>query len=311
MLVYYRIYAEDGAIPSKTSFAPGDTFIGRIKAGSVPPPLTAKTVKRCIAKSENIKDRGSTSLFPTSYSKSPMVDAEKITAIIDGTGPGSTPQEPLALVAKMSDPERSSDGRVGLASAAEPDTTNTGIRYGTSIQTISFSFRISQLLGKVYYLLYADDSEMPSKVANDPEEPSLGRIRADYITPPHSPVSIKLCISRVERNPGIVNSDLFADRSCDTPLTEGHIAILRTDGPGQSPNKPMAIVQADVQVESPLPVKVTSIPDGRYLIKNRAANIYWAADRNPICTVYLEKGAKKCNWMQVNEHSPIILLFRR
>ena len=62
-----------------------------------------------------------------------MVDTDKIVLNRTGTGPGSTPQEPLALVAKMSDSERSaleSDGRGGLASDAEPDTT---IRYGTLI----------------------------------------------------------------------------------------------------------------------------------------------------------------------------------
>jgi hypothetical protein len=33
---------------------------------------------------------------------------------------------------------------------------------------------------------------MPSKVAFDPEEPSLGcSIRADSVAPPHSPVTIK------------------------------------------------------------------------------------------------------------------------
>ena len=35
--VYYRIYAEDGAISSKTSVAPGNPFLGRIKFRSVPP----------------------------------------------------------------------------------------------------------------------------------------------------------------------------------------------------------------------------------------------------------------------------------
>ena len=166
----------------------------------------------------------------------------------------------------------------------------------------------------MYYQLHANDSEMPSKVAIYPEEPSIGRIRADYISPPHSPTSIKLCISRVERNPGIVNSDLFADTTCDSPLTDGHISILRTDGPGLSPNEPMAIVQADVQVESPLPVKVTSIPDGRYLIKNRAANLYWGARHNPIQTVFFYSRTmeelKMYSKLQVNEHSPFILLFR-
>ena len=149
LLVYYRIYAEDGAIPSKAPVAPSDPFLGRIKFRSVPPPRTAKTVKRCIAKLENIKDRGNTSLFLTSYSKSAMDDAENVT-ILNGNGPGSTPQEPLALVTKMPDSERSdleSRRRGGHSNAAEPDTTPPGIRYGTFIQQ-SFFFRNSQLLEK-------------------------------------------------------------------------------------------------------------------------------------------------------------------
>ena len=76
-----------------------------------------------------------------------MDDAEKVT-LFNGSGPGSTPQEPLALVAKMSESERSaleSDGRCGLASVADPDTlaTSPEIRYGTSIQhSLTFLFVI-------------------------------------------------------------------------------------------------------------------------------------------------------------------------
>ena len=167
----------------------------------------------------------------------------------------------------------------------------------------------------MYYQLYADDSEMPSKVAIDPEEPSIGRIRGDSIAPPHTPTSIKRLISRVERNPALVNSALFADTlASDSPLKEGHISILRTDGPGLSPNEPMAIVQAKVQVESPLPVEVISIPDGRYIIKNKVADVYWNAGGNPIKTVYFYsrtmETAKKYSSYQVSKHSPIILLFR-
>ena len=83
-----------------------------------------------------------------------MGDTDKV-AILNRTGPGSTPQEPLALVAKMSDLERSaleSEGRRGgLASAEEPDsTTLPEIQYRTSIQNSpTFSFRnISIVLGK-------------------------------------------------------------------------------------------------------------------------------------------------------------------
>ena len=173
----------------------------------------------------------------------------------------------------------------------------------------TFLFQLSQLLREleVYYLLYADGYEIPSKVANDPEEPSLGRIRADSIAPPHTPTTIKRCISRVERNRALSYADLFADTSCDTPLTEGHISILRTDGPGLSPNEPMAIVQT--------PVKAPSISDGKYVIKNQAADIYWSAGGSiDFGTVYFRpttmEDAKKYNHTQVNEHFPIILLFR-
>ena len=271
-----------------TPATPSDPFLGRIKARSVPPPHTAKAVKQTIGKVEDVKDRTSTSLFLTPYSQSPMDDAGKVT-ILSRTGPGSTPQEPLALVAEMpdfaemsdfaetSDSDRSalkSGGRdaSGLARIAERqrDITPPEIRYRTSIQhSPIFLFITSRLLGEVYYLLYADDHEMPSKVAIDPEVPSLGRIRVDSVTPPHSPASIKRCISRVERTPALAHADLFAGISCDTPLKEGYISILGNDSPGLSANEPMAIVQ----VESP------SIPDGMYIIKNLAADIYWNAGR--------------------------------
>ena len=60
-----------------------------------------------------------------------MNDADKI-IFLNGTGPGSTPQEPLALVAKMSEFERSAlEGTSELASAAVPDAT---VQYRKSIQ---------------------------------------------------------------------------------------------------------------------------------------------------------------------------------
>ena len=156
-------------------------------------------------------------------------------------------------------------------------------------------------------MLYADDYEIPSNVAINPEEPSLGRIQADSVAPPHGPTSIKRCISRVERNPALAYADLFADTSCNTPLKEGHISILQTDDLGVSPNKPMAIVQ--------LEVKKSPIPDGKYVIKNRAANIYWNAGsrNNPIRTVYFYfttmEYVKTNTHMQVNKDSPTIQLY--
>ena len=311
MLVYYRIYAEDGAILSKKSATPGDPFLGRIKARSVPPPHIVKAVKRSIARVEDIKDPTNTSLFLTPYSESPMGDADKI-SILSRSGPGSMPQEPLALVAKMSDSERSAmeSGERGELASAEPDTTPE-FRYRTSIQhSPTFLFVTSRLFGQVYYLLYANDYEMPSKVAIDPEEPCLGRIRADSITPPHSLASIKRCIARVERAPALADANLFADISCDTPLEEGYISIFSTDGPGLSPNKPMAIVQVPIDQ-----VKTPSLPNGRYLIKNRAMDIFWNARNSPIPTVHFYitsmQQAKNSSesYLHVSEHSPNLFKF--
>ena len=79
---------------------PGDPFLGRTKARSVPPPRTVKAVKRSITKVESIRGVESISLFLTPYSQSPMDDADKVN-VLNGTGLGLTPQEPLALVAKM------------------------------------------------------------------------------------------------------------------------------------------------------------------------------------------------------------------
>ena len=154
----------------------------------------------------------------------------------------------------------------------------------------------------MYYLLYADGYEMPSKVAIDPGEPSLGRIKVDSVAPPRSLTSIKRYIARIERNPALSYADLFADTSCYTPLKEAQTSIFRTDGPGLSPNEPMAVVQ----VENP------SIPEGKYVIKNQATDFHWSAGYSPIRTVHFYSTTtvrakdKASNHTQVNNHSPII-----
>ena len=165
----------------------------------------------------------------------------------------------------------------------------------------------------MYYLLYANNSEIPSKVAFDPEEPSLGRVRADSVAPPHSLASIKRHISRVEEAPSFAKADLFEDISSDAPMEEYRISILGTDGPGLSPANPMAIVQKPiVEVESP------SIPDGRYFIKNRAADIFWTSWNLATMVNFWAGSISKQKSMnprhigaiQVNEHFLIIQVFK-
>ena len=132
----------------------------------------------------------------------------------------------------------------------------------------------------MYYRLYANNSEIPSKVAFIPEEPSLGRIRVDYIVPPYSPTSIKRCISRVEKTSAFAHAFLLKDMSSDTPLKDDPISFHDTDGPGLTPNEPMVIVQMD-----------SPIPDGRYVIINRATDISWnSGGRDPFDKVLFYVG---------------------
>jgi hypothetical protein len=109
---------------------------------------------------------------------------------------------------------------------------------------------------------------MKSKMAINPDEPSLGRICADHITPPHMPDSIIRCIRRVESIPQRITGNIFADTSCDTPLTEGHISVLRSDGFGRGIDESLAIVFEEY-LES-------SIPDGRYTIRSQVENRIWS-----------------------------------
>ena len=156
----------------------------------------------------------------------------------------------------------------------------------------------------MYYLLYGISYEIPSNVAIGSELPSLGRIRLDSIAPPRSLTSFKQSISRVERNPVFAwRADFFTDNPCNTPLNESHISI--PNGPGRSPNEPLTII-----LRPP-------IPDGRYIIRNRAINrhsrflpgrgykIYWSALRDPFTMVnfFLTNVdyAKRKNNYQVND----------
>ena len=128
---------------------------------------------------------------------------------------------------------------------------------------------------------------MSSKVAFIPGDPSIGRIRGDSVTPPHTLASIKRRISRVEETPALANADFFAG---DDPLKDGYISILGTDGPGLSKDEPMAIVQTPivqtpvvqmpiVQVTVPIVQVESPIPDGRYGIKNRTVDLFWDCKR--------------------------------
>jgi len=162
-----------------------------------------------------------------------MNDTTKV-SILHHSGPGFIPQEPLAIVAKLSDAERSAleAERVGqIGNNADRSENGPDTRY-------------------LYYQLFIDGCATPSKTTFDQEEPFVGRIVVDFIPPPHTTTSIKRSIARAEKSPALVSANLFADISCDTPMAEGHISILTGRCPGLTESEPMALVLANTpQVE--------------------------------------------------------------
>ena len=104
--VHYRLYAEDGPIESANPVYTDDPYLGRIVPKLVAPPHTALTLKHCLLSVENINNATNAKLFITTSSQAPMDDADSL-SILAQPGPGSTPTEPLALVAKFSDVARS------------------------------------------------------------------------------------------------------------------------------------------------------------------------------------------------------------
>jgi hypothetical protein len=96
-LVYYRLYSREEAIPSKHRIFSNDDYIGRINAVLVPPPHTAESIKRCIARHEDIVDYGCVALFEALSSKTPISNEDHVPILV-GAGSGSTLQEPMALV---------------------------------------------------------------------------------------------------------------------------------------------------------------------------------------------------------------------
>jgi hypothetical protein len=93
--VYYRLYLADEAVASKLPVYSNNEYIGRIDATCVSPPHTAGTISRFIAKREGITNP--IALFSTISNPAPTNDQDLL-AIFTGTGPGSAPQDPVALV---------------------------------------------------------------------------------------------------------------------------------------------------------------------------------------------------------------------
>jgi len=100
--VYYRIFFDDGVVPTLHPATRDDPFLGCVLSTSIAPPHNVDSLKRGLMTLEDINRRKSISLFLTRNSRSPMDDTRKID-ILKRTGAGSTPEKALAVVVKLSE----------------------------------------------------------------------------------------------------------------------------------------------------------------------------------------------------------------
>jgi hypothetical protein len=92
--VYYRLYTEDGAFPSKSAVKSSDRSLGHINI--ITPPHTISSIKWCIAKAEGLGNGKSNLLFRNMGSQAPM-DAAEVLVLSGGERLGLV-EDPVVYV---------------------------------------------------------------------------------------------------------------------------------------------------------------------------------------------------------------------
>ncbi|KAJ7165512.1 hypothetical protein C8R43DRAFT_1061440 [Mycena crocata] len=223
--VYYRVYTPDGAIPSMTAPDPGNPFIGRIKATSVPPPQTVLSLKRALGKAENLPDPEGcrTSIYELPSQADPLGCTEKI-AIIEEAGVGATPATALALVFNQELSEKEKERCLSNPKAARSYTPEY-----------------------VYYRLHTLEGEDRSTRAFNANEPAIGRVDTTEIAPPLNVMSLKRCIARAEGKPIYSYGHLYGDPRETEPWSDQTYLNWQKKGtfPGPTPTAPLLVVQPE------------------------------------------------------------------
>nr|GAT43078.1 predicted protein [Mycena chlorophos] len=192
--VYYRLYAPDGPMLVKQPCVPGNSYIGRIAASSIPPPHIAETVKRRILANEGRKEDTTrianqligvtASIFETVFEESALSAhaAVGIPGVSSGNwslrgGVGRTAESPVAVVFENNEADyfhRVAAQHGGLSP--------------TSVKSSDYLF----------YHLYTPDGEGVSKKPITTDKPAIGSIPKNFIPAPHFASSIRRCIAAQE-----------------------------------------------------------------------------------------------------------------
>ena len=120
-------------------------------------------------------------------------------------------------------------------------------------------------ISSVYYRTYAEDGPIPSKNPVYSDDPNLGRILAKRVTPPHTVINLKKCLSNAEDIDKNITASLFVSASSQTPMDDsGHVSILAYPGPGCAPHEPMALIAmvSSPSVTAPPRAEANLLPSG-------------------------------------------------
>ena len=94
--MYYRAYNDCAAVLSKWPAGSEDATVGRISVDCIPPPHTAASIMRCLAKNEEFAHSEESQLFINIRSESPI--GEGHVSILSSNRPGYTPEDPIVFV---------------------------------------------------------------------------------------------------------------------------------------------------------------------------------------------------------------------
>jgi hypothetical protein len=97
IVVHYRLYSEEGALVSKRSFKEGDPSLGRLNILSIRPPHTVWTLRKRIAKVEDLDPSG-LQILADIFSETAVIDNAGLPLVGEAYYVGKTQGQAMACV---------------------------------------------------------------------------------------------------------------------------------------------------------------------------------------------------------------------
>ncbi|KAF7338849.1 hypothetical protein MSAN_02207800 [Mycena sanguinolenta] len=210
---YYRIYTQEGAVPSKTAFNLRNPYLGRIASSNSQRLALRAGSLFCSMLKDSVKQLACAELNRSYWN-----------AQVPGSAPyGTTPETAFALLLKGVEHEE----------AVNPRMIPTKVP--TEVDPIY-----------LYYRLFTRIGEDTSNVRFNPNDQALGRIEKFLIPPPHTADSIKYQIAKLESKRIYAYAELYTSISAPEPVgNTAYLSLMQDDSPGCKEADPMVLVQPE------------------------------------------------------------------